>query len=307
VWSGSSWSWRKLGRLVAEAALGLIAAALLVALLTLAVVGELPRFAQIFEFSRLYGVGGWAMLPMPTLGLHLAVYVTFGAAIVTATVRAVRGARDAVLTGLLAWSGVFGLIAGGYFAGRSHPEVLIDFFSAWTFTLALLVVVVVRGWLSSSRRPTVAQLLPQLAVLFGFGLAVCSLAQTPLPWSQLARITNTSSDRVLEQPEAVGFVTRSAAPGESVLIFVPLSHRVAERAGVTNVSPYTSIESMPTEPQLQRALDALREAGGTRVFTWMGHTFAEVPVALQAAGFSAARQEGEYVEWVAGSAAPAQR
>jgi hypothetical protein len=61
---------------------------------------------------------------MPLLGLHVAIYLTYVAAIGTATVRAVRGEDGRLLTGLLAWSGVFGLGVGAYFAGRSTPDDL---------------------------------------------------------------------------------------------------------------------------------------------------------------------------------------
>ena len=45
------------------------------------------------EFARLYGIDGFGLVPMPTLGFHLAVYVTFAAALVLATVRAVARRR----------------------------------------------------------------------------------------------------------------------------------------------------------------------------------------------------------------------
>ena len=41
-------------------------------LLTLVRSGSLPHLGWALEFSSLYGVGGWAMLPMPRLGLFLA-------------------------------------------------------------------------------------------------------------------------------------------------------------------------------------------------------------------------------------------
>ena len=43
------------------------------------------------EFPQLYGVEGWVMEPMPTFGLHLALYATFAGAIVVAV--AAHGAR----------------------------------------------------------------------------------------------------------------------------------------------------------------------------------------------------------------------
>src|SRR4029077_15558968 len=97
----------------------------------------------------------------------------------------VRHEEDSLLTGMLVWSGTFGLLSAGYFLGRSEVGKLIALFSAWGFALALLTVVVVRalaarGW----RRPGI----PELMVLCGFGLATCALAQLPSPRHQLRRL-----------------------------------------------------------------------------------------------------------------------
>ncbi len=281
---------RAAGRLLAEAAGGVGGALALVALLTLARSGSLPDFGSAFEFSKLYGVDGFAMIPLPHFGLYLAVYVTFAAAIVVAAVRLAQRSDDRVLTGMLAWSGTFGLLAGAYFAGRSHPHVLIDLFSPWALSLALLAVVAVRslaarGW----RRPA----LPELAVLFGFGLAVCSLAQTPTPWSQVDRIRDRAPLAILKQAEATAFVAERTSPGEKIEILIPLGHRIAYDTGRVNVAPYASIQSMPTVQQLGRALAALRDAGGSKLFISSAFTSEEILRAIEGAGFA---RQGEVVE-----------
>ncbi|HEU4701357.1 MAG TPA: hypothetical protein VFS37_02665, partial [Conexibacter sp.] len=278
---------RALGRLLAEAAGGLLAAVALVALLTLARTGELPQLGWALEFSKLYGVDGWAMLPMPRLGLHLVVYLTFVAAIGTAAVRLAHHEADRTLTAALAWSGTFGLCAGAYFAGRSHPQVLIDLFSPWALALVLLTIaagraLAARGW----RRPQPAE----LAVLFGFGLLLCSLAQTPTPWSQLDRIGDQAPEPVFEQRTAAAFVAQHTRPHEPVAILIPLGHRIAYDIGRENVSPYASIESMPTSEQLARTIAVLRRAGGEKLFISTYFTVGEAIAAMQRAGFAVGDQ-----------------
>jgi hypothetical protein len=275
------------GRLALEAVGGLAAALLALVLLTLAASGSLPHLGWALEFSRLYGVGGWALVPMPRLGIFLVVYVTFAAALALAAVRAARGAQDAVLTAMLAWSGVFGLVAGAYFAGRSHPQVLMDLFSPWALSLVLLTIaawraLAARGW----RRPAPAE----LAVLFGFGLLVCSLAQTPAPWSQLHRIGDDAPVALFKQRIAARFVEEQTQPGEKVLLLMPLGHRVAYDTGRVNVSPYASIESMPTRQQLARAIAVLRREGGDKLFLSTQFTFGEELDAIRQAGFATAGQ-----------------
>jgi hypothetical protein len=294
LWSDER-PWRpRVLALARDALLGLLAALALVALLTLVVVGSLPHLGYLFTFSRLWGIGGVTMLPMPTLGLHLALYATFAAAVVVATVRAVGGEQGRTLTALLAWAGVFGLGAGSYFAGRSHPEVLISLFSAWALALALLLVVAVQAIRArADRRPGVAE----LALLAGCALAACSLAQTPLPWSQLERIGNDAPTRELQARDTRAFVAAAGARrGERVLILSPMGHRVAYELGLVNVAPYVSIISMPARRQLQESLDALRAEGGTRLFVALRQILPDQLQAMEAAGFTPVRSDKRYAE-----------
>src|SRR6185436_13339978 len=208
---------RAAARLLGSVVLGVGAATACVAALTLVRSGSLPHFAYVLEFSHLYGVDGWFISPMAPLGLHVAMYVTFGAALVAGVVRAVRGGEEPVLTALLAWSGPFGLIAGSYFVGASNPLTLVTLFSVWFFALALLLVAVVRALALAPRWPTP----PELAVLFGFGLAVCSLVQVPAPWREVERLGRPGAP-VYRQPELLSALATRVHRGEKVAFVLPL-------------------------------------------------------------------------------------
>jgi hypothetical protein len=269
---------RSLLRLGAAIVAGLATALVLVSLLTLLRAGSLPRLWRVTDYAQLYAKGAFDLLPIrEALGLHVAIYLTYVAAIATATVRAASGAPNRVLTGMLAWSGVFGLGAGSYFVGRSHPELLIASFSAWAFALALLAVVVVSRLVAEpSRRPSLGALL----VLFGLGIAICSLAQTPLPWSQVRRlgepftpVQGSTQDRPLQpssDPATRRFVSSLAdgphrfvvKRGAPVALLATMSHRAADAYGIVDVSPYTGWYSMETEERVEATLDALERAGG---------------------------------------------
>jgi hypothetical protein len=298
LWSDERLSWRGAGRLAAEAAAGLLAAAVLVAALTLAVAGSLPHYGRLTEFPRLFGVDGWGMLPMHAYGFQVVLYVTFAAAIVLATVRAVTGEEDRLLTAMLAWAGVFGLGVGSYFAGRSHPEVLVDLFCAWALALALLLVAVVRAILARpGRRPAAAE----LAVLFALGLMVCSLAQIPTPWSQVERLGRTTPTPAFTDNATERFVASVTTRGEPVALLVDAGHRVAYDLGLDNVSPYASIESMPSEEQFRTTLDALRRAHGHKLFAYARQTLPEQGRAFERGGLRLVRTDrrSEVLEYVA--------
>lgn len=247
-----------LGAHVAGGGLGGLA---LVALLTLARAGELPDPGLFAEWPRIFTNMGWFALPVPRASLHLAVYATYAAAIAVATVRVVRGERD-LLTAMTAWSGVFGLVSTGYYVARPDDLKLVGTFGAWAFALALLTVVVVqalaaRGW----RRPALAELL----VLFGFALAVCSITRFPLPSSEYERLT-----RPWPAPQyrvaAEAFVRAGTRPGETVVILLPMGHRIAYEQGLDNVAPYSMQNAIVTREQLRRVVDTARREGAHEIF-----------------------------------------
>lgn len=279
---------RALGRLGADLALGLAVALGLVSLLTLLRAGSLPHLGLLGRYGRIFVVGGNGNLALPVLGLHVVIALTFVAALASAGARAASRERDGVLTGMLAWSGMFGLVASAYYyAYRSHPDVLINLFPIWALALALLVVAV--------RARALAGLgvgLPAIAVLFGFGLAACSIAQLPDPWVQARRIEGHLVPGQPQYYDAGDFratdLTRLVAArtrhGERVLVLSPTGHRVAQAAGVVNVSPYPGLGQMPTREQLHEALVVLQREGGTKVFV-CDRTPPQLPEAMVREGY----------------------
>ena len=208
------------------------------------------------------------MLPMPTLGMHTLVYLTFVAALAVATVRALRPTGettpDRALTGALAFIAVFGLGSGTYYAGRSHPEVLVTSFAAWSFALALLTL----RRRAAARRAAPARW-PEPAValcLLAFCVAACSLAQTPTPWSQVDRLRATG-EPLLRSAARAGVRRRARADPASASRSCSSSATASrENVGVTNVSPYTTAFATPAVAQLDDVVRALRAEGGRKVF-----------------------------------------
>ena len=67
-----------------------------------------------------------------------------------AAVRYVRNDPDRVLTGMLAFSPIFGVVTGMYFVGRSSQYQLMLLFPAWGFSLALLAWTAARSLRSAA-------------------------------------------------------------------------------------------------------------------------------------------------------------
>jgi hypothetical protein len=253
-----------------EALGGLMAAYALVAVLLLARTGSLPELGRLTRYARIYAVEGFSMYPIrPLFGVALALFLTHVAAISAATIRALRANPDRLLTGLLAWSGVFGLGAGVYYVGHSISELVTYMLPMWALTVTLLTVTVLAH---TSARPRPAA----VACLVAFGLLVCSLAQLPVPWQQLQRIASHNPP-AFARPSGQELVAGRTHAGEHVLIIAPLSHRIAKNLRLDNVAPYSDSRSILTLEQLDESLGALRAAGGTKVFVdteyaWPGLT-----------------------------------
>jgi hypothetical protein len=259
-----------LRRMGVEALAGLLAAYALVAALLLARTGSLPELGRLVRYARLYAVEGFSMYPIrPLFGVALALFATHLAAIGVATVRAVRADPDRLLTGLLTWSGIFGLGAGVYYVGHSISELVTYMLPMWALSVTLLTVVVLA---QAPARPRPAA----IACLVAFGLLVCSLAQLPAPWQQLERIRSDNAP-AFAQPSGEELVAARTHPGERVLIMSPLSHRIAKNLRLDNVAPYSDSRSILTLEQLHESLAALHAAGGRKVFVmaelaWPGLT-----------------------------------
>jgi hypothetical protein len=251
----------------------------------------------LLEFPHIFGVLGMAALPMPTLGIHLALYVTFVAAIVAALARALCGAPQRTLTAMLAWSGVFGLLASSYYIGRSDEFKLASLFSPWSLALALLTVVVVRGMAARGwRRPRAVE----LAVLSAFALMLGFVPQVPTPWTEISRIGHTSRIPLWELPRERRFVAAQTRPGERVAILVPMGHRIAYDLGIVNVAPYSFMEAMVTREQFRTLVEAMRDGGARKLF--MLTEAIPVPARFEAAlvgeQFAPGARAPGIVEWV---------
>jgi hypothetical protein len=264
-------------RLARDAVAGTLLAILAVSCLTLARAGSLPDFGQMTMYTR-YFAGGYAAAPLPSvLGLHLIFFVTYVAAIAVAVVRVQRRALG-VLTGMLAWSGVFGLGGLSYFVAESGPHWLKASFSAWALAVCLLTVVVVgRLAATAPRWPGPAE----LAVLFGIGVMACSVAQLSAPWTQVARLTadhqgapppGLAADGYVPDPSTRTFVSSLAdgdafylRQGAPVALLLYNGHRIADAYGVVNVSRYASIMSLFGPSFVRTVVADLRRAGGNTV------------------------------------------
>jgi len=243
-------------------AVGMLGAASAVTLFTLARAGEPPRFELLFEWSTIFTRLGLLSLPLPVPSVAFALYATFSAAIVVAAVRVVRRAGDVLLTGMLVWSGVFGLVASNYYVVRSDEIKLVAMFSAWGFALGLLTIVSVRALSARAwRLPTLAELL----VLFGFALSICMIGRITSPAQPIRELSRPT--QTLYRLTAEELVAAYTHRGEKVAILLPESYRIAYELGLDNVSPYEMQNALVTLRQIRTEIKVIQREGVQALFT----------------------------------------
>jgi len=232
--------------------------------LTLARSGSLPDFLQLLYFSRQFATAGFYMLPITTLfGLPQILALTFVAALAAGAAPMLLGRRGddpraAVRSSVLTFTGIFGMGALAYWAGRSDDEVLVAAFPVWGLALAALAAEGARILQRPSGLRATGGLLAAMAVAVFATVGSAALLRADYGLEQPNRIIRAEDGgRVAEQRAAVGFTRRCVRPGSDIGMFVPFGLRVADEAGVHDWFPYNSPTSVVTLEQVAYVLEVL--------------------------------------------------
>lgn len=259
----------RLRTLALHLAAGLVSVVVLVAAGTLLRAGSLPDPALLSYFSRFFGTQGFGLQPMPAVGFHLVLYVTFAGALLLASARRASGDPDRGTWGMVAFAAVLGLGTGSYYAGRSNAVTLVALFPTWGLCVALLAWSSARWLLSLSDRRAVLTPLGAMAVLsvLGLGLVATDLVGIPSVTTQARRLTASApGEEANTERAAERFIAERTEPGEPVLVLRVDGHLVARGAGVRNVAFLGHPLHLVADSQLDEMLRDLRAAGGRTVF-----------------------------------------
>jgi hypothetical protein len=268
IWDRSTPLAMRLRALAGWGAAGLVGAITLVCAITLIRAGSLPNLTYLTYYSHLFWHDSYGLVPMHSLGLHWALYATYTAAVLIAAVRYVRDDADRTLTAMLAFAGVFGLATAMYFVGRSSQFQLMLLFPAWGLALALVAWTAARSLRSAAgdRERLWRLLLPACAASIGFGVMISAIDRVDSPRGQVQRL-ESDGPAIYDEVPAQRFIEANTSTGDDVLIVgTAADHRVAEWAGVVNVSPLNGLYTLVSPTEADRTLDALDESGGDEVF-----------------------------------------
>jgi hypothetical protein len=257
---------RRLLDLLLQGGAGLITAVVIVCVITLLRTGELPDPSLLTYYNRLFLRDSYGLQRMSSLGLHWALYATYAAALLIAVVRHIRDEPDRVLTGMLAFSSIFGLVTGMYFVGRSSQFQLMLLFPAWGLSLALVAWAAAHALRAAAadRRRLRRLLVPAGVALIGFGVMVSAIDRLPLPNRQIDRLSDGGTPADLGPTER--YIESVTQPGEDVLLIgTAPDHLVADKTGIVNVSPLNGVGSLFSPKEADRGLDQLEDSGGNVV------------------------------------------
>lgn len=252
--------------------------------------GSLPDFRELVYFAQHFAGSGLMMLPLPgPFGLHLVIYMTFALALVLVLSVAALGSADErrrSRLALLAYTSVFGLGAGSYYVGRSHPMVLIAIFASWALCLVVLAAEV--G--SCSREILAAPfstrwlLAAPSACLAGlFVLSASALSLDSFIFEQPHRLTTQTAPKTFAAVDMEHFVADCTRPGEDVMMIYPLGHRIAYDNGVSDHFPYNHPGSVVTTRQVAAVAHQLHANRVSAVFS--GALRPELVAALNEMGY----------------------
>jgi hypothetical protein len=255
--------WRCLAWMVSAFLVGVGAALASFACLTFLHSGSLPQFSQMLNFQRTFAVVGFNMLPVPGYGLNVVIYLTFMAAIASGLWQ--RRTYGELSPGLLLFSGVFGCGALGYYVGRSHNHVLICVFSAWGFSLLLLLFLLGAEMVKARKAGTALWPFALPGLLLGSLYLMCftRFDERPNIRNQIARLRDSSPST--EWTPIVEFVRARTHLREKVCIIHKNGHLLALDAGVENVYPFEEINSILLRDQVEVIARALRQNGVRQV------------------------------------------
>jgi hypothetical protein len=240
--------------------------------------------SRMLYYPYLVSSQGLGTVPVPAIGWHWVIFVTYAAAFITGMLRAVRqpapGSDASVVNGLLGYTSVFGIGISVYFVRRAVPIGLVLVFGAWALCLCVVGWETVRA-LARERSRSTRALLWIPAVAAGSALVAGGLQafRPPSASAQIERIKQRGPN-LYDAGTMRAFVASHTRRGESVCIIAPLSHRVAEAAHVQDVFPFDHPAVMSSRPQLDLLRSALRHNHITKLFSTdliFGDAFAPSP------------------------------
>ena len=254
-------------------AAGVVIAAVLTKMLLFQRAGAWPDLSRGIEFSKIFALYGFWMIPLPEAGLYSVVCATFLACLFVASWTWLVSPNSSLLTGLLAFTGVFGCGSLMYYVGRSHPHALTSAFVSWSFAVGLLFHAYARGFFATwQSRSRLLLAVPGLLLSFHGALFIGQLGMNLRPIvAQAERLRINDVGALARRIHTAEFVRHHTFAGEPVVLAFGLGSQIALDTGVKDVFPFSHPDSIILKSQLQQVADVIRSSGAQKVFLSSGY------------------------------------
>jgi hypothetical protein len=269
-------------------------------------VGSWPLLGQLMVFQKTYAVIGFFMLPMPRMGLHWVIHLTFIAAVVVpiyetfSSVHLEIADNRRMINGSLAYAGVasFGPLA--YYVGRSHHLVVEAVLLAWAFVMVQLLHRAWSSWPDTSGGPGAADnylgAIPTVAIAGLFALILPMVLEVPNPATQVRRLMAHSRKADKSRTAYIELVRKYVGAEERAVIAYPNGHWLALKAGVVNGFPYANSESLVLKEQVNAIMAALARLPPREQYLF-GAPMPELQSRLVEQGFVQLEAHGNFAVW----------
>jgi hypothetical protein len=272
--------------LLSVAALGVVIGAF--SFTTLLRSGRLPQAALVLSYQQIFTRYGFYLIAMPATGIHLLIYATFMAALVTGVILLLTRswATSPASPAMMVYGAIFGCGVGAYYVGRSHPHSLVVVFWPWAFCLLLLCwesFQQLRLALHTRQRTQVALLCVPAVLLFAHcAIGYADLTHLRSPVRQWRRMQASAGLWRGVEDTITSEIRRRTQPSEKVGIVFPYGHLFAIRAGVENIFPFSHPGSLILLSQMDLAVNVFLDDRVTTLFGSFTPTF---QAKLQSHGF----------------------
>lgn len=257
--------------------------------------GKLPLFHESISFQMAAARFGFAALPTPLFGMHWIVLFGFLSSLAIGLgyfwnrrKEAAPSAIDPLMQALL-FFGIAGSGAFAYFVNRSHWQVLLAFSTIGIFPFILLSVQV----LFRIERPLKLSL-PVLISIATFTGSFSFLNFIPNPVEHLRRIVSIKGSLNEKQMPYVSMVRENVVADELIFVAYPFGHQIAMIAGVRNVFPYATSESVVLKSQLENVTKVIVEQKIKKIF---GRLPIELLEYVESHGFKKIQTVDDFTFW----------
>ncbi|HSH38663.1 MAG TPA: hypothetical protein VK993_07750 [Chthoniobacterales bacterium] len=246
-----------------------------------------PDFGQAATYSKIFGLYGFGMIPLPLSGLYWTILFTYMACLFAAIVSYWRGGPSSPYAGVLAFVSIFGCGSFMYYVGRSHPHVLGAVFFTWAVAVVLLLYGFQkdfgRAWLSHS---WYLAIIPGLLLLTHSSLFAVLLWPNSKPIiAQLERRSLNDVQGEQQRQELKAFMRRNAKPTSRIMLILPMGHKIAFEERLRNYFPFPHPGSIILKAQAEQVEKTMVAKKVTKVFILQEFEREEQQRILQKLGF----------------------